>query len=92
MWFLPKMPREVQDLLAARLRERRKARGHSRDKAAEVTGVPMATIRRFETVGEISLRQFLMLVHVYGDLKATGDLLPVPGPATMDELLASQAT
>lgn len=90
MLFFPKTPREIQDLLAFRLRELRKAHGHNRDKAAAVTGVPMSTIRRFETTGEISLRQFLKIALVYGDLKASEAILPIPGPTTMDELLALQ--
>ena len=87
--FLFRSPREVQDHLAAALRQRRRARKHSRKKAAEVSGVPAPTIRRFETTGEISLRQFLMLCAPYGDLKSAEALFPEPGPATMDELLAT---
>lgn len=79
----------MQDHLAAALRQRRRARKHSRKKAAEVSGVPAPTIRRFETTGEISLRQFLMLCAPYGDLKSAEALFPEPGPATMDELLAT---
>lgn len=89
MRFLPRSPREVQDHLATALRQRRRARKHSRHKAAEVSGVPAPTIRRFETTGEISLRQFLMLCAPYGDLKNAEALFPEPGPATMDELLAT---
>lgn len=79
----------MQDYLAAVLRQRRRARKHSRKKAAEVSGVPAPTIRRFETTGEISLRQFLMLCARYGDLKRAEALFPEPGPTTMDELLAT---
>ena len=89
MLFLPDSPREIQNHLAAALRKRRRARKHSRQKAAEVSGVPSPTLRRFETTGEISLRQFLMLCAAYGDISAASALLPEPGPATMDELLAT---
>ena len=89
MLFLPDSPREVQDHLAEALRQRRRARKHSRQKAAEVSGVPSATLRRFETTGEISLRQFLMLCAAYGDLAHAFELLPEPEPATMAELLAT---
>ncbi len=51
--------------------------------------MPSPTLRRFETTGEISLRQFLMLCAAYGDMSAASALLPEPGPATMDELLAT---
>lgn len=87
--FLSRSPREVQDHLAAALRQRRRARKHSRQEAANVSGVPAPTIRRFETTGEISLRQFLMLCARYGDLERAEALFPEPGPATMDELLAT---
>ena len=87
--FFFRTSREVQDYLAAALRQRRRARKHSRQEAAKVSGVPAPTIRRFETSGEISLRQFLMLCASYGDLKQAEGLFPEPGPATMDELLAT---
>lgn len=89
MLYFPNSPREVQNHLAATLRKRRKARKHSRQKTAELSGVPSPTLRHFETTGEISLRQFLMLCATYGDLAHADMLLPEPGPATMDELLAT---
>ena len=75
--------------MATALRKQRKARKHSRQKAAEFSGVPSATLRRFEATGEISLRQFLMLCATYGDLTHANKLFPEPGPVTMDELLAT---
>ena len=87
--FFLRSPREVQDHLAAALHKRRRACKHSRQEAAAVSGVPAPTIRRFETTGEISLRQFLMLCAPYGDLKRAEALFPEPGPTTMDELLAT---
>jgi len=90
--FLFRTPREVQDHLAAALRQRRRARKHSRQEAARVSGVPAPTIRRFETRGEISLRQFLMLCASYGDLKHAEGLFPELGPAIMDELLATHGS
>ena len=89
MLYFPNSPREVQHHLAAALRKQRKARKHSRQMAADFSGVPSATLRRFEVTGEISLRQFLMLCATYGDLAPADTLLPEPGPATMDELLAT---
>ena len=38
-------------------------------KMALLSGVPYATIRKFESTGNISLRQFLMLYEAIGDLK-----------------------
>ncbi len=50
--------------------------------------MPEATIRRFETTGEISLRQLLMLCATYGDLSAANALFPPPTAVSMDELVA----
>ncbi len=81
-------PYEVQLALAAALRRARKLRKHSRDEAAKRSGVPGPTIKRFESAGEISLRQFLMLCEVYGDLGQMDAALAPPKASTMDELIA----
>ena len=81
-------PADVQGTLRATLLKRRKQAKHSREQAALITGVPAPTIRRFESAGEISLRQFLMLCEAYGDLELLPQLLPEPVAKTMDELIA----
>lgn len=60
---------DVQSALAAHLR-RRKVRGYSREQLAERSGVPAATIKKFELTGQISLRQFLLLWQSLDDLQA----------------------
>jgi len=87
MLFILQTPAEAQRSLAEALRRNRKIRRHSRATAAELSGVPMTTIRRFEQTGKISLGQFLMLCSRYGQLSAAEALFPKPAPATMDELL-----
>ena len=79
---------EVQSTVAAQFRDTRKARRHSRATAAIRSGVPAPTIRRFEVSGEISLRQFLMLCEVYGNLGKCEEVLQAPPASTMDELIA----
>lgn len=64
-------PYEVQQRLAQVVKRTRRSLKHSRRKASNRTGIPDATIRRFEDTGEISLRQFLVLWDSYGEL---GDL------------------
>ena len=61
---------DVRADLATRLRERRRRFGWSRAALAERSGVPAATIKRFEREGEISLRQFSMLLVTLGELDA----------------------
>ena len=83
-----KLPVEIQRLLSTSFRTARKARKHSRREASIRSGVPEATIRRFEDTGEISLRQLLMLCDVYGSPEAVEALFPNPEPQSMDELIA----
>ena len=84
------MPGEIQTQLAQNFKKKRLEQAHSRSKAAKLTGVPEATLKAFERTGQISLRQFLMLCHVYGDLSATHLLLPQKTRLTMEDLLTSK--
>ena len=52
---------DVQHDLAKTIRRRRRELKLSRNALAERSGVPAPTIKRFETTGQISLRQFLLL-------------------------------
>lgn len=78
---------EVQLKTALNAKSRRKWLSYSREKASEISGVPAATIRKFEDTGEISFRQFLMLLQAYGDLSMTDKMFENPPAKTMDELI-----
>ncbi|WP_199721315.1 helix-turn-helix domain-containing protein [Neisseria weixii] len=60
---------DTQTALAAYLRNLRKLQGYSREKLAEISTVPAPTIKKFETTGQISLRQFLLLWQSLDDLQ-----------------------
>ena len=81
---------EVQKQLASNFKRARLDQGHSRAKAAKLTGVPEPTLRGFETKAQISLRQFVMLCHVYGELGVLKQVFPEQTPQTMDQLLAAE--
>ena len=83
-------PGDVQHTLSEHFKRARLDKAHSRTKAAELSGVPSATIRKFETSGQISLRQFLMLCHVYGDIAQLNGVFTIPIPQTMDQLLSQE--
>jgi len=85
-------PGEIQTSLANQFKNARLERKHSRAKAAKLSGVPESTLRAFESKEQISLRQFLMLCHVYGDLTSTELLFPEKPILTMDQLLANETT
>lgn len=62
-------PYDVQRELAARARARRLELNITQAELAERSGVSLGSLRRFETTGEVSLRAFLELAFVLGELK-----------------------
>ena len=81
---------DVQTSLAAAVRERRQARQLSRNALARLSTVPAATIKRFETTGQISLRQFLLLWQCVDRLDRIAGLCDsvVATPTSIDDVLA----
>lgn len=57
-----KNPERLAKILAENCRKRRLDKGLSRRSLSEITGIPEATLERFETKGKISLEAFLKLV------------------------------
>ena len=53
--FLTKTPREIDQLIASRIRSIRKRRKISQKRLSEKSGVSLGSIKRFESSGEISL-------------------------------------
>ena len=82
---------DVQQSLSECLQKQRKAQKLSRQALAERSTVPAPTIKKFETTGQISLRQFLLLWQTLDDLKRVHELTvePKSTPASIDEVLKS---
>jgi len=59
--FEEKTPGEVQREIAARVRRRRLELDLTQKAFAARSGIPLATYRRFELTGEISLRNLILL-------------------------------
>ena len=59
---------DVQQALRDRIQSQRQSLKLSRAALAERSTVPAPTIKRFETTGEISLRQFILLWQSVDDL------------------------
>ena len=81
-------PRDVQIALKEHIKGVRKQQKLSREGLSERSGVPAPTIRHFENTGEISLRQFLMLLKVVDSLEPMMDIArQTPNkPKTIDEV------
>lgn len=53
--FIKKTPKEINKLIAARIRDIRKRKKISQEKLSEKSGVSLGSVKRFEGSGEISL-------------------------------------
>jgi transcriptional regulator with XRE-family HTH domain len=85
-----KTPREVRQTLAARLRALRLARGWKQATLAARSGVSLASLRRFETSGKVSLESLLKLAFALDRLDDFDGLLLPPQAASIAELEAAE--
>ena len=87
------LPVEAKKSLAKQAKETRLARHWKRATLSKHTGIPVPTIKRYETTGDISLQQFLKLVFVLGDLdKLKGVFTPEkPFYSSIEEIEKSEA-
>lgn len=79
----------AQIKLVGHIRERRLAMELTQEGLAERSGVPLATLRKFEQKGSISLESFLKLLLVVGGLEEIIEVLKPSKPAfaSIDEVL-----
>ena len=59
--FLTKTPREIDQLIASRIRGIRKRRKISQKRLSEKSGVSLGSVKRFEQSGEISLLSLIKI-------------------------------
>ena len=79
-------PPEVEKLLAARFKSLRLQARYKRTTLAGRAGVTVASLKRFETTGKISLKNLLRLVHALERLPEFAELLDAPRAASLAEL------
>ncbi len=60
-FFNQKTPKEIDKLIAARIRSIRKRRKLSQERLSEKSGVSLGSVKRFESSGEISLSSLTKL-------------------------------
>lgn len=80
---------DVQLELKEFIKQSRKQQKLTVEELSKRSGVPYSTIRKFESTGNISLRQFLMLFEVVGDLSQIRGLATTNNqePTSIDEVL-----
>ncbi|KOQ95456.1 hypothetical protein ABW51_09500 [Haemophilus sp. C1] len=83
---------DVQQALAIYLHYIRKQKKLSRVALFEKSGVPAATIKKFELTGQISLRQFLLLWQSLDDLQRLYSLVQMEKtlPKTIEEVIKGE--
>ncbi len=79
-------PTEIGLLLADRVRAARLTLGWKQATLAERSGVTLASLRRFERTGKVSLESLLRLCHALGRIDEFEQLLRPPAVRSLDEL------
>ena len=79
-------PNEMEKLLAERFKALRLWSGYKRVTLALRAGVTEASLKRFETCGQISLKNLLRLAHAVGRLPEFSELFVPPQAISMAQL------
>jgi transcriptional regulator with XRE-family HTH domain len=81
-------PEQVRQTLAARFKALRLARGWKQATLAQRSGVSLASLRRFEESGQVSLANLLALAFALNRLDDFDALFQPPPASSIDELAA----
>jgi len=88
--FSLRTPEQVSKDLAARVKALRLAKGWKQATLAERSGVSLASLRRFEASGRVSLQHLLLLAFALNRLDDFDALLQAPRAASIAELEAAE--
>ena len=77
---------DLLKILALNLQKRRLEKGLSRNTLSEISGIPAATIAKFEQKHTVSLASYVALAKALGYSKDIKELLSQPLYGTMEEL------
>lgn len=78
-------PSKAQMILANNMRERRLALNLTQAGLSERSGVALATLRKFEQTGKISVESLFKLMAIVGGLEAVLEAVK-PAPKTFDSI------
>lgn len=82
-----KTPQEMAVDAAKRFKEMRKAKKITIKKLSKNSGVPYSTIRRFESIGEISFLSLVKIVSTVGEDEEITNLFAKRIPASIEEII-----
>ena len=78
--------RDVEEMLASRIRALRLAANWKQKTLAERSGVSFGSLQRFESTGKISLQNLLRLAWALGRLEEFTELFQPPEATSLSEL------
>lgn len=79
-------PTDIMMLVAENFRKRRVEKNITRQRMAELSGVPLSTLARFEQKGLIAFESLIKLAMTLGYTTEIKDLFSAPKFDTMEEL------
>jgi len=82
-----KTPNELAEILSKNARARRKKLNLSRQRLSEMSGVSFGSIRRFEEIGEISLKSLLKIAIVLDCTIEFEQLFKQTEPTSIQEII-----
>lgn len=90
--FLPDElnPLAIQRKISERVKERRLEKNLSQEALSKMSGVSYATLRKYESTGEISLKSLLKIAVAIDAATDFEKLFSEPAYTTMDELLQTK--
>ena len=80
-------PQETAQIMAERVKKRRLAENYSRKTLADRSGVSEASIKRFETTGEIAFTSLLKLAFALNCIQEFGFIFPSKQTISIDEIV-----
>ncbi|MBQ0070904.1 MAG: helix-turn-helix transcriptional regulator [Spirochaetales bacterium] len=87
LYSIYKTPVEIAEIIAKNARSRRKSMKLSQKELAEKSGVSYASVRRFESTGEISFVSLLAIAEVLEEKEEFEKLFTARHYRTMEEFL-----
>lgn len=85
--ILPPSPKEIGRAIAANIRALRRRRRISQERLADLSGVSLGSVKRFETSGEISLLSLGKIALALGIEKELSGLFSDIPPESIDEVI-----
>jgi transcriptional regulator with XRE-family HTH domain len=86
--LIDKTPASILSTIASRVRQRRLELNWTQKYVASKAGMPLATYRRFESKGEVSLRGLVMIALALGAEDDFSTIFAVKNYQSIDDLLS----